>query len=105
MTFLKVSAIGCLVGCSIWAPPAQAELRTTGSAIACLEPDKLPAAEEASNKHDRMRMDILGCFPVATGTLAKRIDDGKGGPLWHVMLIPKASDPMEVWARPSSFRE
>jgi len=84
---------------------AQAELRTTGSAIACLAPDKLRAAEEASKKHDRAQMDMLGCFPVAAGTLAKRIDDGKPGPLWHVILDFKRSDPTEAWARPSSFHE
>jgi hypothetical protein len=50
-------------------------------------------------------MDMLGCFPVAAGTSAKRIDDGKPGSLWHVVLDFKGSDPTEAWARPSSFHE
>lgn len=104
MAFLRVGAMGCPFPCLVWAH-AHAELRTTGSAIACLAPDKLPAAEEASKQHDRTRMDMLGCFPVATGTSAKRMDDGKGGALWHVILDPNGADPTEVWARPSSFRE
>jgi hypothetical protein len=101
--FPKIVMVGGVLAALITAQ-ARAELRTTGSAIACLTADKLPAAEEASKKHDRAQMDILGCFPVSTGTLAKRIDDGKPGPLWHVVLDPNGPDPMEVWARPSSFQ-
>ena len=61
------------------------------------------SAEDAVRKHDRAQMDVLGCFPVVTGTPAKRIDDGKQG-LLHVVLDPHGADPTEVWARQSSFR-
>ena len=83
--------------------PAHAELRTTSTAIGCLEPDKLNAAEEANKKHDRLQMDMLGCFPISTGVVARRIDDGKSATLWQVRLDPDGPTPMEVWARPYSF--
>jgi hypothetical protein len=82
---------------------AQTELRT-GSAIACLAPDKLPAAEETSSKHDRTQKDMLGCFPVTTG-VSWLSGSVKTRPAWQVVLDPDGPDPMEVWARPSSFRE
>jgi hypothetical protein len=104
VTSLKIGIVACVLSCGLPFAQAQAELRTTGSTIACLAPDKLAAVEEASTKHDRAQMDMLGCFPVAIGTLAKRID-GASGQLWHVILDPSGPDPTEVWARPSSFRE
>lgn len=65
----RVLLPGCIL---VWvlAGPAQAELRTADGAIGCLTPDKLPAAEEAQKKRDRMEMDRLGCFPIMTGTSA-----------------------------------
>lgn len=84
---------------------ARAELKTTATAVACLKPENLPTAEEAQKKQDRAQMDKLGCFPVMAGVPVKRIDDGKAGPVWQVILDPNGSSPMEVWARPSSFRE
>jgi hypothetical protein len=101
MPLLKSFMVGCgLVGLAV--APAWAELKTTGSAIGCLTPDKLPAAEEAAKRHDRTQMDMLGCFPIMTGIVVRRIDDGKGA-LWQVVLDPNGPQPMEVWARPSSF--
>jgi hypothetical protein len=98
----------CLIfGCSLVVASlaqAHAELRTTSTAIGCLEPDKLNAAEEADKKHDRAQMDMLGCFPMMMGVVARRIDDGKSTTLWHVRLDPDGPTPMEIWARPSSFR-
>lgn len=82
---------------------ARAELKTTGTAIACTKLENLQVAEEA--RGDRLKMDMLGCFPVMAGIPAKRVDDGKAGPIWRVILDPNGSSPMEVWARPSSFSE
>lgn len=82
---------------------ARAELKTTETAIACSKLENLQAAEEAQG--DRAKLDMLGCFPVMAGIPAKRMDDGEAGPIWHVILDPDGSDPMEVWARPSSFSE
>jgi hypothetical protein len=83
---------------------AHAEIRTTSTAIGCLDPSRLNAAEEANKKHDRLQMDMLGCFPILMGVVARRIDDGKSTTLWQVRLDPDGPTPMEVWARPSSFR-
>jgi hypothetical protein len=83
---------------------AQGELRTTNTAIACYAGDKVKAAEDANSRHDRLEMDKIGCFPVASGTVAKRVDDGKSDSLWHVILDPDGPSPMDVWGRPSSFR-
>jgi hypothetical protein len=103
MTLLKYLVLGLgLVGFTL--APAWAELKTTGSAIGCLTPDKLQAAEEAAKRHDRMQMDMLGCFPISTGTVARRIEDGTAAALWHVVLDPNGPQPMEVWARPTSFQ-
>ncbi len=82
---------------------ARAELKTTGTAVACSKQENLQAAEDAHG--NRARMDMLGCFPVMAGVPAKRIDDGKAGSIWQVILDPNGSDPMKVWARPSSFSE
>lgn len=84
---------------------AAAELLTLGGAIGCLTPDKLPAAEEAYKKHDRVEMDRLGCFPISTGTTAKRLNAEKSGSSWQVTLDPNGQSPLDVWARASSFRE
>ncbi|MEA2778319.1 MAG: hypothetical protein QOF90_3725, partial [Acetobacteraceae bacterium] len=43
------------------------------------------------------------CCPVMVNIPAKRIDEKSG--LWHVILDPSGAEPMEAWARPSSFRE
>src|SRR5258708_38351117 len=102
MTLLKCLVFGgAFVGITL--APAWAELKTTGSAIGCITADKLQAAEEAAKRHDRTQMDMPGCFPIATGTAARRIDDGKGA-LWQVVLDPNGPQPMEVCARPASFR-
>jgi hypothetical protein len=78
MAFLIKVCLGGCVLCGVVLTPALAELRTTGTGIACLEASKLAAAEAALQKRDRARMDMLGCFPVATGTLASRIDNDAG---------------------------
>lgn len=83
--------------------PAFAELKTTPAAIACLAPGDLATAEGASRNHDRTKMVMISCFPVQSDTVARRIEEKAG--LWHVILDPNGSDPMEAWARPSSFRE
>jgi len=36
------------------------------------------AAEEGAKRHDRTQMDKPGCFPIASGTVARRIDGGNG---------------------------
>ena len=103
MTIVKNFILGCgLMGACL--AQAHAELRTTNTAIGCNTPDKLNAAEEADKRHDRLQMDMIGCFPIAAGTVAKRIDDGKSGSPWQVKLDPDGPTPMDVWARPSSFR-
>jgi hypothetical protein len=83
---------------------AQAQLRTTGTAIGCVSADKSQAAEEANQKRDRSLMDRLGCFPMATGTSARRVDDGTSESLWRVILDPNGSSTIEVWGRSASFR-
>jgi hypothetical protein len=99
----KTLSFACLLA-GIPLTLAHAQLRTTGTAIGCASADKLQAAEEANQRHDRSLMDRLGCFPISTGTSARRVDDGKSDSLWHVILEPNGSSPMEVWGRPSSFR-
>jgi hypothetical protein len=47
-------------------------------------------------------MDMLGCFPIMTGVPTTQIDGGKPN-LWHVRLRPDSTDPMDIWASPSSF--
>jgi hypothetical protein len=102
LMLLQALLSGCLLaGFAI--KPARAELRTTRSAIACLDPGDIPAAEDASKSHDRVRMDKLGCFPVRSDTATKRIGEKAG--IWHAILDPNGADPMEAWGRPSSFRE
>ncbi len=85
-----------------WLATAHAELRTNGRAIGCMDASNIPAAEEASQKHDRLKMDMLGCFPIMVGVPARQIDGGNPA-IWHVRLKPESPDPMDIWARPSSF--
>jgi hypothetical protein len=83
---------------------AQTDMKATATAIGCLAADKLQAAEQAYTAHDRSRMDQLGCFPISTGALARRIDGDMAGSVWHMRLEPDGPTPMDIWARPSSFR-
>ncbi len=84
--------------------PAHAELKTNGRAIGCMDASNIPAAEEASQKHDRLKMDMLGCFPITTSIPAKQLEGGKPG-LWHIRLKPDSHDPMDISATPYSFDE
>jgi hypothetical protein len=101
LNFAGNVVVACTVAC-LMAPPVQAQLKTTSIALGCIAPDNIPAAEEANKRHDRLKMDMLGCFPISTGTKAKRIEDI--GNLWRVILDPTGPQPMEAWARPSSFQ-
>lgn len=95
-------ALACVLS-GVALTQARAELKATQTAIACIKPENLQAAEEAHA--DRLKMDRLGCFAVMADTPAKRIDDSKAGAVWRVLLAPGTTDAMEVWARPSSFQE